>query len=364
MKNNYPADDLATIFRVDNLPIFQNHMFRTAEEARKCATGNVVLVQDPSTGLIFNKEFRSDLLQYDSAYQNEQAVSAVFRIHLQKVLKVIEQHFAGLSLIEVGCGKGHFLETLQAASFDVTGLDPTYEGENPAVIKQYFSPEVGLRAEAIILRHVLEHVQNPVEFLRNIRDANGGKGQIYIEVPCLDWISKHRAWFDIFYEHVNYFRLPDFYRIFGHVHEAGHVFAGQYLYVIADLSSIRTPILDRPASFRLPPDILSAVDVYAKQLEAQGAKNSAIWGGASKGVIFALYMHRAGIEIDLVFDINPAKQGKYLPLTGILVQPPERATELLSRGANVFVMNGNYLQEVADFTHNRFSYITVDHDSI
>ncbi len=49
--------------------------------------------------------------------------------------------------------------------FKVTDLDPTYEGANPNVIKAYFSPEIGLRADGIILRHVLEHVQDPVEFL-------------------------------------------------------------------------------------------------------------------------------------------------------------------------------------------------------
>jgi SAM-dependent methyltransferase len=357
-------DDPTTIYRVDDLPVFQNRMFPTAEAAKNCATGNVLLVQDPDTGLIFNKAFQPELLEYDSSYQNEQAVSGVFRSHLQNVLDLIERHFAGLSLIEVGCGKGHFLELLQAADFDITGLDPTYEGKNPAIIKRYFSSEIGLQADAIILRHVLEHVQNPVEFLRSISDANGGKGKIYIEVPCLDWICEHRAWFDIFYEHVNYFRLSDFYRIFGTVHEAGHVFAGQYLYVVADLSSIRTPTFDKTAPFKLPEDFFSSADVHARQLKSQGVANSAIWGGASKGVIFALYMRRAGAQIDLVFDINPAKQGKFLPSTGLLVYPPEKATELLPRGATIFVMNGNYLREIAGSTNNQFNYITVDHDSI
>ena len=118
----------------------------------------------------------------------------------------MRRHFAGKSLLEVGCGKGLFLERLLAAGFDVTGLDPTYEGSNPRVIREFFTPEVGIRAEGIVLRHVLEHVQDPVAFLAGLREANGGRGTIYIEVPCLDWIASHHAWFDIFYEHVNYFR--------------------------------------------------------------------------------------------------------------------------------------------------------------
>ena len=64
---------------------------------------------------------------------------------------------------------------------------------------------------------------------------------IYIEVPCFDWIIEHGAWFDIFYEHVNYFRLDDFRRAFGKVIHAGRSFGGQYLSVIADLDTLRVP---------------------------------------------------------------------------------------------------------------------------
>ncbi|MFZ1179571.1 MAG: hypothetical protein WAO15_25630 [Mycobacterium sp.] len=36
-------------------------------------------------------------------------------------------------LVEVGCGKAYFLELLQSRGCSITGFDPTYEGENPAV---------------------------------------------------------------------------------------------------------------------------------------------------------------------------------------------------------------------------------------
>jgi SAM-dependent methyltransferase len=122
-------------------------------------------------------------MQYDADYQNEQAVSSVFRAHLDEVAAIIQAHFKGQTLIEVGCGKGYFLEHLLTQGFAITGLDPTYEGDSPHVIKEYFTPEIGLSADGIVLRHVLEHVRDPVGFLRHIRDSNGGAGRIYIEVP-------------------------------------------------------------------------------------------------------------------------------------------------------------------------------------
>jgi hypothetical protein len=355
------SETLREIYRAEQLPVLQNRMFDSAEAARGCARGDVVLVQSSETGLVFNRAFRPELVAYDADYQNEQGLSAAFARHLDAVLGVMQRHFAGQSLIEVGCGKGLFLERLLAAGFDVTGLDPTYEGSNPRVLRRFFTPELALRAEGLVLRHVLEHVVDPVAFLAGLREANGGAGRIYIEVPCLDWIASHHAWFDIFYEHVNYFRLADFERMFGTVHEAGRSFAGQYLYVVADLATLRAPRRAAGDEFRLPAGFLSAVDDSRALLAATapGAPR-AIWGGASKGVIFALFMERAGVPIDVVIDINPAKQGRYLAATGLRVQAPEEAIAQLPAGADVFVMNGNYLDEIEALTAHRFHCITIE----
>ena len=199
---------LRELYRAEQLPVFQNRMFATPEEAKNCIKGDMVLVQDLQTGLIFNKAFQPELMQYDADYQNEQAVTSMFRAHLRDVSEIINKHFHDRTLIEVGCGKGYFLEYLQGLGFEIAGLDPTYEGANPNVLKKYFSPELGLRANGIILRHMLEHVQHPIGFLANLCESNGGVGKVYLEVPCFDWICQHRAWFDIFYEHVNYMVYP------------------------------------------------------------------------------------------------------------------------------------------------------------
>jgi SAM-dependent methyltransferase len=352
------------LYRANQLPLFQNRVFHCARAARECLRGDVVLAHDEATGLVSNREFRPELMIYDADYQNEQGLSSVFRAHLQNVSAIVRRHFQGLSLIEVGCGKGHFLETLRTMGFDVIGLDPAYEGSNPAIRKEYFTAQAGVRADGIILRHVLEHIHDPLSFLAKIRDANGGGGKIYIEVPCFDWICCRRAWFDIFYEHVNYFRLADFARIFDTVHEAGHAFNGQYLYAVADLASLRIPRAAQSPRVDFPSDFLATVERYATRLSAPGAPSSAVWGAGSKGVIFTLFMARAGAAVGRVIDINPAKQGKFLPVTGLRVESPCDAMKSLPADTEIFVMNGNYLDEIKDLTENRFRYTTVDRDHI
>ena len=352
------------LYKAKSLPVMQNRLFDSFSEAVSCPVGDVVLVQDETSGLIHNAAFNSDLMIYDCNYQNEQGESTVFQEHLGNVAAIVERHFGGGTLIEVGCGKGRFLEDLAKRGFEITGMDPAYEGANPRIRKEYFTADTGLRADGIILRHVLEHIDGPVSFLASLRDANAGGGKIYIEVPCFDWIRERAAWFDVFYEHVNYFRLSDFDRIFGKVYESGHTFGGQYLYVIADLATVRDPagIPFTPTDF--PGGWQDSIRSHADRISKRGDGATAVWGGASKGVIFSLFMQQAGAEIKTVIDINPAKQGRYLPRTGIRISSPADGLSALEPGADIYVMNRNYLPEIRAVGGPSFNYLSVDDEIV
>ena len=346
------------LYKVEQLPIFQNRMYDSEIEAKNCPKGDVCLIEDIETGLVYNASFIPELMVYDRHYQNEQGVSPLFYQHLTNVLSIIESRIGKEDIVEVGCGKGFFLEMLSKEGFQIIGFDPTYEGLNPVIEKRYFTSDVGIHGKGIILRHVLEHIQNPIDFLFQLRDANGGEGKVYIEVPCFDWICRHHAWFDIFYEHVNYFRLSDFYRMFGEIVDSGKLFGDQYIYVVAELSSLRIPKFDRLDSVCFPTDFLKKL----KDDHIVGQSKTAIWGGASKGVIFALFKSRIGHFVDLVIDINPAKQNKYLPYTAIKVSSPDEIFDLLPAKSTIFVMNSNYLEEIKKMSKNLFNYVSVDNE--
>lgn len=345
------------LYQQEQLPIFQNRMYGTEAEAKACPKGDMHLVEDQRTGFVYNAAFRPELMTYDANYQNEQALSPLFREHLESVSRIIDRYMGRDSIFEVGCGKGFFLEILSAKGFNVAGFDPTYEGNNPRVMRRYFEPGVGIKANGLVLRHVLEHIQDPVNFLFKLKKANGGSGKIYIEVPCFDWICEHRAWFDIFYEHVNYFRISDFFQLFGTVIKSGRLFGNQYLYVVAELATLVEPKINSKNRVIFPKDFAHGI------AETSRAKTSqiAIWGGASKGAIFALLKSRAGQSVSTVIDINPAKQGKYLPSTGLLVRSPSDALATLPKGSTIYVMNSNYLEEIKIMSNNAFDYIVVDH---
>lgn len=345
------------LYRQHDFPIFQNRMYATAAEALACPRGDIELFEDSSTGLVFNRSFRSELLTYDQDYQNEQGVSAVFRAHLDEVAKIVIRHLGRERIVEVGCGKGLFVQTLANQGVDVTGFDPAYEGKDPRIVARVFSPDEKMSARGLVLRHVLEHICEPVSFLKQIRDANGGGGMLYIEVPCFDWILRHRAWFDIFYEHVNYFRASDFQRMFGRVIQVDRLFGGQYLGVVVDLATLRVPRLEPSDQVVFPADF----DRSATAPSPRGGR-VAVWGGASKGVIFSLLRERAGQPVDLVIDINPAKQGRFLPATGLRVQSPGEALATLPKESVIYVMNSMYFEEIRQMAGDSYQYIGVDHE--
>lgn len=347
------------LFRVENVPAYQNKMFDTREAAKDCPLGDVVLVQDIESGLVFNAAFDPGRLEYDASYQNEQGLSDAFRRHMDLVLDKVCVHFRNDSVLEVGCGKGGFLDLMRQRGIDATGIDPAYEGDAPYIRKQHFDASTGLTAQAIVLRHVLEHIPDPRAFLRTIAAANGGRGKVYIEVPCLDWITRRRAWFDIFYEHVNYFRLSDFTRIFGKIHDGGHLFDGQYLYVIADLASLD------PANCGSPPETVWFPTDFLAELDSLAVKRStaisrAVWGAAAKGVMFTHHLESRGIRLDFAIDINPAKQGKFLAGSALPVLSPADGLARLADGDDVFVMNSNYIDEIVAAGGDKLNYQLAD----
>ena len=348
------------IYRIEKLPVLQNRVFNSVEAALKGPVGDVVLVQDNETGLVFNSCFDPHKINYDGEYQNEQALSNVFRDHLGEVANIIQRHLDNCSLVEIGCGKGYFLGHLKSLGCEITGVDPAYQGTDPTIIKKLFQSGLDLSADGIILRHVLEHIPEPIEFLSSIARENHRKRLIYIEIPCFDWICQNRAWFDIYYEHVNYFRLGDFDQMFGSVIESGHIFGGQYLYVVADLSSLRTPKFHETNRVDFSADFSAGIERILTVVKRRC--RNVIWGVASKGVIFSIHMARNAIQINLGIDINPAKQGKYLATSGLQVFSPVDAFALISQHDNIFVMNSNYLDEIIVQSKHKYNYYGVDYD--
>ena len=334
------------IYEQKSVPLIQNKVYLTKEAAKNAPCKDVVIAQSLDNGFVFSADFTDSIIDYDMHYQNEQSNSAYFRKHLEHVIEIMQdnQTLKG-KVVEIGCGKAYFMDMLLERGVDIIGFDPTYEGESPKVVKDFFSDKYAdVGAEFIILRHTLEHISQPFHFIKTIAAANNYKGRLYIEVPTFEWIMEHNATEDIFYEHCNYFTLATLQMLFKKS-IGGHFFNGQYIYVIANLADVNDEIAKRTVEpYRVK--FLERLHQYNTMIS--GVTDIAIWGAGAKGSTFLNLLDKRGEKVKCVIDINPKKQHQYVGGTGHYIIKPE---ELAEHGIkNIVVMNINYIDEIKAVT--------------
>lgn len=336
------------------LPIISNAVFEDYLTAKSVELKEFDLHVDEQFGYFFNKSF-SDISYTDSNYQNDQAHSAIFRQHLDQIIGSCKQNFSnGSNLVEVGCGQGTFLKLLGESGFTrLRGFDPTHGGDDPRVVRDYLSDHfMPLLADGLILRHVLEHIPDPIQFLEDVERINGKSLKLVIEVPSMDWNIKSKAFCDFGYEHANYFTIASFKKIFKDC-DITEVFSGQYLLVVADSSSI----VKRSQRNSSPSDVFEAIlrsSISNSPIMkfAQISERYWVWGAGGKGVLLGFHLMKnngmAHPPLGII-DINPAKQNRFTASSAIPIVPPSTFFETAQENDLIFVSNPIYEKEIIDF---------------
>jgi hypothetical protein len=270
-----------------------------------------------------------------------------------------------LNYLEIGCGQGTFLNCVVEAAGSrlhcADGFDPAYHG--PATLgtsirfhSEYLNQQTSKRLTAapnvVISRHTIEHVPDPVAFLQGIHRSLGENSEavICIETPDVDWIIANGAIQDFFYEHCSIFTqaaLKFALRRAGfRTSKVETVFGNQYLWASAYAGASDEIAIDHSLE-----EVHSPIDLFTERWRdrvkaARANGRVALWGGGAKGVTFALLVDPAGDLVDHVIDINPEKQGHFLPVSALPVVSPQAAQALSAK--TIFVMNPIYMQEIAE----------------
>ena len=336
------SQKLESLYKVDDLPLFQNKVYNSFAEAKSQKVVSVDLCQCQECGFVFNKLFTNENMDYDDSYQNEQNYSQYFVDYLNEIVSyLIKNNFQDKKIVEIGCGKGYFTELLEKRGFkNIYGFDPAYEGDNPNITKDYFSEKYkSINADLVILRHVLEHIENPYEFLQHIQNATSKDTKVLIEVPDFEWIVENRAFWDIFYEHCNYFDSTFLSSFFKNA-TSKKVFGSQYLLMLASLDELNKPYVQH----RYPKDIFEKSFKNIKEFLSHHTP-LALWGGASKGVTLLNIFDKNRQLIEYCIDINPKKQDKFIATTGHEIVPPKFLT-MKPDNISIIVVNQNYYDEI------------------
>jgi len=219
-------------------PVIQNRTYATPKAARRTKTGDFALGISSTTGHVTNIAFDPSRIVYEKSYNNAQTHSAIFQRHLNTVADYVAANFRDKKVVEIGCGDGTFLKLLSERGLSAIGFDPSSSTASDRIFPRTFSPGE-VEADVFILRHVLEHIHHPELFLARLASRHPA-ADLVVEVPDLDWTQQNNAWFDFYYEHVNYFDSQSLTNLFAGRFRFKRVFGNQYLMGIGNLADLST----------------------------------------------------------------------------------------------------------------------------
>ncbi|NBQ43809.1 MAG: class I SAM-dependent methyltransferase, partial [Mycobacteriaceae bacterium] len=118
------------------------------------------------------------------------------------------------SVLEIGCGNGYLLSRMQPLFGSAIGIEPGPQGRQGAarygvkIVQGFFPvPELAGQYSAIVLMSVLEHVQDPANFVSGLCDYLAPQGRIFISVPNEGAYIDNGDVSTLFHEHWSYFDL-------------------------------------------------------------------------------------------------------------------------------------------------------------
>lgn len=168
-------------------------------ECREC--GLTYLLNPPDEKVIYEEyyriEFKGSDYKSDSGYAHLREIYEINKQrtdYIQKLSKSKEEY----RILDIGCGSGLFLKSCREAGLEAEGMDVSNNAldfaRNEFGLTVYRETVDDLIAEGkkyslVTMWHVLEHIIEPAEELRKIKELLTQDGIVLIEVPNLNSIK-------------------------------------------------------------------------------------------------------------------------------------------------------------------------------
>jgi SAM-dependent methyltransferase len=370
---NCPSRGLVEFYSLDPIPVQSCVLMRSRAEALELPRAPLTLGFCPACGFVTNTAFDPAFNRYDQLYEETQGFSPTFgRFAKELASRYVERYDLGRkTTLEIGCGKGEFLALLcELSGGRGIGIDPGYvpgRTASPAVDRIRFIVDLydrryaDLEADFIVCRHTLEHIGPTRTFMEELRRTIGPRTgvSLFFELPDVLRVLREGAFWDIYYEHASYFTPGSLARLFRStgfdVTGLTLEYDGQYLILDAspapgptpprfpiedDLADVRAAVEAFPAACER---VASHWTTFLGAARARGER-TVVWGSGSKGVGFLTTLG-LGEEVAAAVDINPYRQGRFMPGSGHEIVAPSELRRL--RPEHVIVMNPVYVPEIS-----------------
>lgn len=267
-------------------------------------------------------------------------------------------------VVEIACNDGYLLQFFIKKGIPVLGIEPAKnvaleaEKKGIPIITEFFGEDLaarladqGIRADLLIGNNVLAHVPDLNDFVKGLKVLLTSRGMITLEFPHLLQLINENQFDTIYHEHFSYFSLLTVQKVFHHAGlEVFHVEEipthGGSLRVFAKHIEDTSRGIMGSVEKLLEKEIdagLNDIHVYIRFAEEVNNLKQEItcffkdikeqeqtivgYGAPAKGNTLLNYCGVGTNTIEYTVDLNPYKQGLYLPGTRIPIYSPEKIME-------------------------------------
>lgn len=292
-----------------------------------------------------------ELFAPDYAYFS--SYSTIWLEHAQKYAHEMIKRFkldGASQVVEIAANDGYLLQYFKASNIPNLGVEPTAgtaaaaRAKGIEIVEDFFCTrlakkmsEQGIHADLMTANNVLAHVPDINDFVHSFALLLKPKGVATFEFPHLLRLIAEKQFDTMYHEHFSYLSLTHVVRIFKHnglevfdVEEL-ETHGGSLRVFAQKLGSAAHAVTERVRALLQKEEAagMTKVEYYSGfQSKANLVKNELLmflleadrsgkkviaYGAAAKGNTLINY---AGIRpnlIPFVVDLNPAKQGKYMP---------------------------------------------------
>lgn len=256
----------------------------------------------------------------------------------------------GKKIVEIGCGKGEYLELLARSGICATGLEYAPDAvENCqqaglTVRRGFVESEMqrvpGAPYDAFVTLNFLEHWPDPVGSLRGIAASLDHHGVGLVEVPNFDMILDKGLYSEFIGDHLCYFTQ----RTLSFTLEAAGFDVLDCQVIWHDYIISATVRRRQALNFgKLTTRCAEVKASLLRFIDLHGTGKVAVWG-AGHQALAAIALSGIHDRLAYVIDSAPFKQGKFTPATHLPIHAPDILDQ--SPVTAIIVMAASYSDEV------------------
>lgn len=362
------SKDLWVFLELLSIPTQDGVVWDSKEQALNSPVGDIQLAYCSHCDLIGNQKHDPDKVQF-SNYDFTLHHSPFYQEFIQSLAgKLVERYkLHDKTLVDLGCGAGHFLKALcELGNSKGIGIDPSLnlpsdlpsESGRVTLIKDYYSEKYSyLHADFISCRHVIDELENPVGFVNMVRDSLdiADNTIVYMEVPnAVKTFTNDIVWNIGYAKHFWFTPLSLtalFERCNFEVLNVETCLVDEYLSIEAKPCQVVSQY--KPENHQAIQEYLedfsnhysNVIETWQNRmddLERQG-RTVAVWGAGMRAINF-LNRFADKKVISYVVDVNPARQGKFLPRSAYKVEAPEKLKD--NPPDVILISNPTYAKEI------------------